>query len=471
MTIRQKGYGRLRASRDTLLESMRFRTWPVAALGLLGLLVLIGVSLMTTYDRAVSLSTENDQTNRQHRQIFTKLRVVRNDVMQSAIYVRDYLLDGERARDGEYRARLAAFQRTSDESLQELTALMETIEGSRETLERLDRALDDYWQTYEPLFSWTTTDRLRLAADFVRTDVVNRREEVLALARDIESLNDTAYDAQRAGMMTRRKEFQGGLLALLWQCIVIGFVCAGIAVYRLRQLERRQDGQREVAEAAERRMRGLSQQIVAAQEEERRKLSRELHDHVGQLLTGLRMSLGSVERATAAGRTPLLGDARRIVDDITRIVRDLASGLRPSMLDDFGLQPALEWLARDVSRRCELPVSVAVDGGLEPLPDAHRTCIYRAVQEALTNAIKHSNASRVDVRVRRSPFSLMVTVADDGCGFRPETRTNGIGLRGLEERVKELSGSIRLETAPGRGTTLVVQLPLPEEVSAARLAG
>lgn len=450
---------------------MRFRTWPVAAFGLLGLLALIIVSLTTAYDRALAAAGEFDTLNRRHREIFTKLRAVRTDVYLSAIYVRDYLLDGERARDPEYQDQLATFQASSAAALRELDDMLEDVEGGREAIVKLDRALQDYWRLFGPLFYWSPVDKQRLSAEFVRTDVLDRREEVLTLARDIEAINDAAFEAQRATVVMRRTEFQESLLTLLWQALIVGVVVSIIAVYRLRALEKKQDEQREFAEAAERRMRGLSQQLVAAQEEERRKLSRELHDHVGQLLTGLRMSLGGVERASADGRLPLLADARRVVDDLTRIVRDLASGLRPSMLDDFGLQPALEWLARDVSRRCATPVSVAVDGGLESLPDIHRTCIYRVVQEAVNNALKHASPTRVDVRVRRGPFSLTVTVSDDGQGFMPEERSRGIGLRGMEERVKELSGSLRIESAPGRGTALVVQLPLPEEVSTARLAG
>ncbi len=450
---------------------MRFRTWPVAALGLIGLLALIIVSLATAYDRALAAAGELDALNRRHREIFTKLRAVRTDVYLSAIYVRDYLLDGERARDPEYQEQLATFQASSAAALRELDDMLEDVDGGREAIVKLDRALQDYWRLFGPLFYWTTTDKQRLSADFVRTDVLDRREEVLTLARDIEAINDAAFEAQRAAVVAQRTQFQQSLLTLLWQALIVGAVVSVIAVYRLRALEKKQDEQREFAEAAERRMRGLSQQLVAAQEEERRKLSRELHDHVGQLLTGLRMSLGGVERASTDGRLPLLADARRVVDDLTRIVRDLASGLRPSMLDDFGLQPALEWLARDVSRRCATPVAVSVDGGLEPLPDSHRTCIYRVVQEAINNALKHASPSRVEVRVRRGPFSLNITVTDDGCGFMPEERSRGIGLRGMEERVKELSGSLRIETAPGRGTALVVQLPLPEEVSTARLAG
>ena len=445
---------------------MRFRTWPVAALSLIGLLALIVVSLYTAYGRAVGTSGQLEAANVRHRQIFGKLRQVRSDVYLSAIYVRDYLLDNERASDPEYRDQLAAFRASSRAALNDLSGLLPVQSSNTDPINKLRVSIEQYWSLFEPLFYWTPAEKLTRSATFVRTEVLLRREEVLALARDIEALNDASFEAQRGEIVRSRAEYQRGLLTLLWQTLVLGLIVTGVAVTRLRWLERRADEQRVFAEEAERRMRALSQQIVATQEEERRKLSRELHDHVGQLLTGLRLSLGRIERA---GHTT--ADSRAIVDDLTRIVRDLASGLRPSMLDDLGLQPALEWLGRDVSRRSGVMVSVAVDGGLDDLPDAYRTCAYRVVQEALTNVVKHARADRVEVVVRRLRFALTVSCADNGVGFSDAVKSDGLGIRGLEERVKELAGSLQITTVPGAGTTVMALLPLAEEVRHARLAG
>ncbi len=136
---------------------------------------------------------------------------------------------------------------------------------------------------------------------------------------------------------------------------------------RLRILESRSEEQKARAQDAERQMRELSQQLVAAQEEERRKLSRELHDHVGQMLTALRMELGRIDRLRGdlpaeRRRFRRRPECRQLVDDMVHIVRDLALGLRPSMLDDFGLQPALEWLTRDFTRRSNVPVELQITG-------------------------------------------------------------------------------------------------------------
>jgi signal transduction histidine kinase len=224
-------------------------------------------------------------------------------------------------------------------------------------------------------------------------------------------------------------------------------------------------------------MRELSQQIVAAQEEERKHLSRELHDHVGQVLTALRMELGRIERTKAPserGAGPAVAECRRLVDSVFRTVRDLALGLRPSMLDDFGLQPALEWHVRDFTRRYDINVELQVTGSFDTLPDAYRTCVYRAVQEALTNCIRHANARAIQVKITGHQDRLEVSVTDDGIGLVAARRGSGMGLRGIEERVKELDGVMTIESAPLKGTTLSIRLPLPvapAEAALARAAG
>ncbi len=453
---------------------MRFRTWPVAALGLTGLLGLIVFSLATAYERSVDTSGALEQVNSRHRQIFSELRQVRSDIYLSAIYVRDYLLDTERARDPEYLAQLATFRASSMESLANLALLLPRQGDGPEATAELRTTLESYWATFEPLFFWTPAEKLARGSDFVRQEVLLRREEVMAMAREIEALNDGSYNEQRGEIVARRTEFQQGLWRLLWQTVVLGLIVSVVAVNRLRVLERRADEQRVFAEEAERRMRTLSQQLVATQEVERRNLSRELHDHVGQMLTGLRMALGRIERSgqDGTGRGAAIGDARHVVDNLTHIVRDLASGLRPSMLDDLGLQPALEWLVRDISRKCGLQVGASVTGTIDDLPDAHRTCVYRVVQEALTNVVRHASATRADVVVARHQTLLTVTITDDGRGFVVTQRVDGLGLRGIEERVKELAGSVRVTSTPGTGTTITVHLPVPqEETEYARLAG
>jgi signal transduction histidine kinase len=224
-------------------------------------------------------------------------------------------------------------------------------------------------------------------------------------------------------------------------------------------------------------MRTLSQQLVNTQEEERKSLSRELHDHVAQVLTGLRMELGRVERIAAPldGRVgPAVAECKRLVDDMFNTVRGLALGLRPSMLDDFGLQAALEWHVRDFTGRYDMNVDLKMEGDFDALPDKHRTCVYRVVQEALTNCARHAHATNVKIGVQARDGHLQVSVTDDGVGVNSIRRRNGLGLRGIDERVRELEGTMAIAREADGGTTVAVQLPLPAgstEVPRARAAG
>lgn len=453
---------------------MRFRTWPVAALGLGSLLVLIVVSMLTSSRKAQEIYTELDQLNTHHYNVDAKLRRLRSDVNLSGIFVRDYLLDVAREHALEYRERLSDFRQRNVATVAELRVL---DAAHAERINNLEAQLDDYWRTFEPLFDWTATEKIFRSAGFLRKEVVPRREAILAIAQEIEELNNANVTAQRAAVTLRQTAFRATLHRLLWQTMLLGVGVALIAVYRLRLLEQRSDEQRAVAEDAERQMRQLSQRLVETQEDERKNLSRELHDHVAQVLTALRMELGRIERMRAVGDAPLsaaVAECRTLVDQMCRTVRDLALGLRPSMLDDFGLQPALEWHVRDLTQRSGVDVELTVEGDLDAVPDRHRTCIYRAVQEALTNGIRHAQARSIKVSIVGHPDRLDVSVSDDGIGLDPVRRRNGLGLRGIEERVKELHGTMTIGERGGKGTTLTIHLPVPAafmEVPLARAAG
>jgi signal transduction histidine kinase len=453
---------------------MRLKTWLVAALGLGSLLLLIVVSMLAASRKAQDIYSQLDALNTHHNNVDTKLRRLRSDVHLSGIFVRDYLLDIARERAPEYRQRLAMFRETNMATVAELRALLERHDDQ---ILSLQTKLDEYWATFDPLFDWTPAEKIMLSASFLRREVVPRREAVLTIAQEIEELNNANLAEQRAEAARRHAAFRDDLDALLWRSLLLGLAVALTVVFRMRVLERRSDEQRLIATRAENQMRELSQRLVATQEEERKNLSRELHDHVGQMLTALRMELGRIERTrspTDAGLGRAVIECRRLVDSMVRTVRDLALGLRPSMLDDFGLQPALEWHVRDCARRYGVAVNLNLNGDFTSLPDAYRTCVYRAVQEALTNCIRHAQARTITVAIGGSAEQLDVTVTDDGVGLDTERRGDGLGLRGIEERVRKLDGTMTIHSTPGRGTTLAIRLPLPAaatEVTLARAAG
>lgn len=451
---------------------MRFRTWPLAAIGLGSLLILIVAAMLTISRKAQDIYTQLDQLNSHHHEVDAKLRRLRSDVNLSGIFVRDYLLDIARERAPEYRQRLGEFRTANMATLAELRAL---AEPHKDKIGTLQAQLEDYWETFDPLFDWTVAEKIFRSAGFLRTEVVPRRESVLAIAQEIEELNNANLAEQRAEVTRRQTAFRNDLRRLMWQAVLLGLVVSLIVVAGLRIAEQRSEEQRVIAQEAEGQMRQLSQRLVATQEEERRHLSRELHDHVGQVLTALRMELGRIERVRPADDVRLgaaVAESKQLVDNMFRTVRDLALGLRPSMLDDLGLRAALEWHVRDTSRRCGLDAQLNVQGNVDTLPERYQTCVFRAIQEALTNCVRHAKARAVTIDVTGHDHELEVRVRDDGIGFDPARRRNGLGLRGIDERVKQLGGVMAVTTALGKGTTIAIHVPLPvtTEVAVAGLA-
>jgi signal transduction histidine kinase len=199
--------------------------------------------------------------------------------------------------------------------------------------------------------------------------------------------------------------------------------------------------------------------VVEAQELERRRLARELHDETGQALTSILLGLGAIEERV--GAEPV-AELRELVVATLQDVRRLAVELRPRLLDDFGLVPALERLLETFGEQTGIAVEFESGAvGAERLPNEVETALYRIVQESLTNIVKHARASRVSVVLARKPESMVVVIEDDGAGFDPErAREEGFGLTGMRERMALLDGRLEIESAEGSGTTLVAEVPL-----------
>ncbi len=243
------------------------------------------------------------------------------------------------------------------------------------------------------------------------------------------------------------------LVLIIALCFAV-LLATGCIVYIIRIERQNRRRYQEIAR--------LSARLVAAQEDERRAISRELHDEVGQTLGAV-----LVDAANLANRIPAddtvshryLDNIRALADTSVNSIRNIALLLRPSMLDDLGLIPALEWQAREVSRRSGIKVKVVAENVSDSLPDAVRTCIYRVVQEALNNVARHSGAKSALVTVQQTEGSIVLTVKDDGSGFEPD-KARGLGLLGMEERVKQLGGRLEIESQPGHGTLLRATLPM-----------
>ena len=215
------------------------------------------------------------------------------------------------------------------------------------------------------------------------------------------------------------------------------------------------------AQQASVELRGLSARLVEAREDERRNIARELHDELGQRLTALKLELASLK---PGARVPAARSAAMVemLDDTVASVRRIAADLRPLMLDDLGFNAAVDWLAKDTARRMGLAVTLELDEHDPHLDERATIALYRMVQEALTNVVRHAHASAVQVRLREEGGRLTLTVRDDGIGFpeRATAKAGSFGLMGMRERVYMLGGEMQIDNPEGGGGRITVRLPV-----------
>ncbi len=441
---------------------MKYRTGIILLIGFGSLVVLIGVLGFGGFRRAERIYHEVAAIHEAYRQTASMLSDIQSDNYLSSILIRDYLLDPTPGAAPEYRKELLEIRSTLAKHLASLNLSINHDEGK--ILERLRRELETYWDSLDPVFEWTQEEKAARSSRFLRKQVIPGRNAILSVTREIDDLNARNLAREQERIRISRVNFQAYLLKMFAFSVFLALGVAGVSIIRASKLEQRSEEQRNRAEHAERELRYLSQKLVQAQEEERKSISRELHDEIGQLLTALKMQLGNLEHLRHAPGSEYedhLAQAKAVTEQTLRSVRDLAMGLRPSMLDDIGLGPALQWQAREFSNRSGIAVSIEVDGKLSNVPETVNTCVYRVIQESLTNCARHAQAKNVRITVHGGKDQIYVTVSDDGIGFESGGLAGrGLGLIGMEERVKKLGGNLSISSQAQKGTLLEVRLPL-----------
>jgi signal transduction histidine kinase len=223
----------------------------------------------------------------------------------------------------------------------------------------------------------------------------------------------------------------------------------------------------EQVRAGRERSQVLSQQLMEAQEAERRHLARELHDEIGQALTAIKINLQAVQRSVQETATSArLEDSIGIVDRVLQQVRNMSLDLRPSLLDDLGLAAALRWYLDRQAKRAGFAAEFSAEPADIRAASNLETACFRVAQEALTNVVRHAQARRVRAELRRRDNELQLTIQDDGVGFdvpaarQRAARGGSLGLLGMQERVLLIGGRIDIDSAAGRGTSILVRFPL-----------
>ena len=385
------------------------------------------------------------------------LERIRSNIYLSGTLVRDSLLAPEQSGARLQLNALQNLRRDTGAALQSYASAIEPEEAT--PFQKLRSQIEDYWKVLDHTFSWTADERNKYRFAFFYEDLVPRRTSMLQIADRIESLNDEALRRGDAKLGDLFGRLQFGLVAMIAVTLLGGATLAAFTIFHILKLEG--EVEQRLAESVHARasLQELSARLVRAQEDERRALSRELHDEVGQAFSAVLMEAENLlDLDPAPAVRAHLDSIRGVAEKGMNEIRNMALLLRPSMLDDFGLLPALEWQAREIGKRTGMRVQVTSEMSVE-LPEEHKTCVYRVVQEALNNCARHAQAGAVQVSVRHAGGQIFVTVQDDGSGFDPE-RTRGLGLLGMEERVRHLGGSFQVDSQPGRGTLLRVTLPV-----------
>ena len=388
------------------------------------------------------------------------LNEIRSQLYLSGAFVRDYLTEPEARRADAYRQSLAE-ERTAMESALALFGSQLEPDQTKYYAE-LSGELSNYWKILDPIFKWDADQRRRKEDAFLRDEFLPRRAAFLAIAGRIANIDEQQLNAGNHRVDILLSEFQDRMTMILTAALLLGVGMAAFSTWKILGLERRAHSQyREVVEARQ-QLEQLSARLVQAQEDERRALSRELHDEVGQALSAVLVELRNLSVSSAIRSDEQsfghVETVKSLVENSVREVRNMALLLRPSMLDDLGLIPALRWQAREVSKRTSMEVSVAAELASDDLPDEFKTCIYRVVQEALHNCSGHADATRVQIRVQQQPGRLALSIQDDGQGFDVR-QTKGLGLLGIEERVARLGGKCEIHSEPGSGTIVAIELP------------
>ena len=390
---------------------------------------------------AIMTRIEAGETALRDRHQGITLERIRSGVYLSATLARDYFSDPNGPDARELIRRLGQLQKESREAF-ERYAVSGALQST--AVAKLRGEVIAYWKVLD-LMGEMASKRSAPVEAYFRGQLAQRRETMLHIADEIDDALKVEYKMRAMELGAMYGEFFRMMIGELMLVAIAGSAVAWITFKRLTRLE---------SETC-----ALSARLVEAQEQERQSIARELHDEVGQSLTALLLDIGAAAALADRGVVrPRLEAAAAAAERIVEEVRRIALSLRPSMLDDLGLVPALEWQAREVGQRTGLAVEVVAEESAGQLPEAYRTCIYRVAQEALQNSVRHAGASKVRIGLQKGEGTVSLQVEDDGKGFAVG-RMRGLGLLGMEERVSQLGGNLRVLSGD-RGTRVLAELPL-----------
>ncbi|MGA2097814.1 MAG: sensor histidine kinase [Candidatus Acidiferrum sp.] len=430
--------------------------------GLLFLLILGGLNALLSVRKLSGIEQEVNRRFVTHSQALSAIVIsvhVYDDQMEQSLLRGQKTADSAKpfdpvTRSAEIHAALLSYP--SDEEPDEQLLVQELLQ-----------VLTQQENAFAATSSWGPEDRDKRTHLFIGEQLIPQRMRFLQVSQEISLLNRKKLGEEKTALDVNFVNVQTRIQWMVILTLTAGILLSLVTGLYILRLERQGRLRYQALLRGREELEGLSARLLEVQEEERHSISRELHDEVGQTLGALLVDVGQLSKLVPPGDRAIHGQIdsiKSVAERAVKSIRDMALLLRPPMLDDLGLVPALEWQAREVSRRSETEVEIVSENVSEKLSDEIKVCIYRLVQEALNNASTHAAAKNVKVSVIQAAGEISVEVSDDGRGFEPE-RQRGMGILGMEERVKRLGGTLALQSTPGKGATVKAELPLPSAKS------
>jgi signal transduction histidine kinase len=386
------------------------------------------------------------------------LSQVRTNVLLGSIYLRDALIDSTSERREYYRNELT---RLRDEIETLLATYLQDVPPSQpDRWARLQEELRDYWSSRDVAFTANTRTPIE-AYLLLRQRVVPRRDGVLQIVDQLWALQNAARQQQQRETTALYADVRARLILIGGVTLVGALAAAAVAMRRVSRLQHQVEQQRLEERRIRRDLERLSAGLVDVQERERRQISRELHDAIGQALTAVKLDIGIALRGDITDRSrAALHEANDITETTLQSVRDLSQLLHPSTLDDFGLPDTLRtYLKRFAERtgiRTQLMAALP-----DRLPPQIETSLYRIIQEAMNNVARHSGATACMITINTVTRTLQLVIDDNGTGLKG-SHGHGLGLIAMRERAVAQGGSLTLESPVTGGTRVIVTMALPE---------
>jgi len=413
--------------------------------------------------------------SREHLEIYRRyadqeqiLTILRRNLWLGGNYVRDFFIKTTPAQATELSAQLHSLESEDNAALARMQA-----SGGMNTA--LGESIHEFWAVLDPLPETMLHASRDEQFDFLQRVVVPRRGELYTALLALSSADNRKLQEGEAEFSESRKKASWRLLAMMGVGILLSLAVTRLSLRHAENLERQAERQYAETEHTRGELKRLSARLLELEEEGKRQLSRELHDEIGQTLALLQFEISHAQAivrrgvpAGAAGDADLrehLSRARELAERTVQTIRNISLLLRPALLDDLGLVPALQFQLEDFLRRSGIACEFVEQDVADHLPDHVKTCVYRVVQEALHNCEKHSGARKVRVVVRQLPGHLVAEIEDDGRGFassepRMRGKNKGLGLLGIRERAAIAGGSLEIDSAPGRGARIALKIPL-----------